>query len=482
MSDLGWPLQRAVALHAGATAVIDGERRVSYGELARRVNALGNLAADRIGFLGANSLAHLECWLGVPAAGKVLVDLNYRLAPEELAFLVRDAGIELLIADPERRAVAETLGVELLEDYEAVVAGPPVAPPRIDEDALAAISYTGGTTGRPKGVMLSHRNLLANALHNLVATGHTADDRWLHVCPMFHVAGTSNVFACTWVGATQVILPRFEAAAVLAAIERERITHSVFVPTMLAMLLEASEGANVSTLRHLQYAASPIAPELQRRVLEWLPECDVVQFYGMTEAAPTVTQLTAADHRERPERLASMGAPVAGVQVEVRDVIDGVGELWVRGANVMLGYWNRPEATADALVDGWYRTGDLVRTDADGYLYMVDRAKDMIITGAENVYSVEVEAVLTAHEAVSEAAVFGVPDERWGEAVHAVVVASPGTTADELIAHCRSRIAGFKIPRAIDVRGEPLPKSGAGKLLKSTLREPFWAGRERRVS
>jgi len=251
---------------------------------------------------------------------------------------------------------------------------------------------------------------------------------------------------------------------------------------MLAMLLEAAEGADVSTLRHLQYAASPIAPELQRRVLEWLPECDVVQFYGMTEAAPTVTQLTAADHRERPERLASMGAPVAGVQVEVRDVIDGVGELWVRGANVMLGYWNRPEATADALVDGWYRTGDLVRTDADGYLYMVDRAKDMIITGAENVYSVEVEAVLTAHEAVSEAAVFGVPDERWGEAVHAVVVASPGTTADELIGHCRARIAGFKVPRAIDVRREPLPKSGAGKLLKSTLREPFWAGRERRVS
>jgi len=482
MSDLGWPLQRAVALHAGATAVIDGERRVTYGELARRVSALGNLAADRVGFLGANSLAHLECWLGVPAAGKVLVDLNYRLAPEELAFLARDAGLELLIADPERRAVAETLGVELLEDYEAVVAGPPVAPPPIDEDALAAISYTGGTTGTPKGVMLSHRNLLANALHNLVATGHTAADRWLHVCPMFHVAGTSNVFACTWVGATQVILPRFEPAAVLAAIERERITHSVFVPTMLAMLLEAAEGADVSTLRHLQYAASPIAPELQRRVLEWLPECDVVQFYGMTEAAPTVTQLTAADHRERPERLASMGAPVAGVQVEVRDVIDGVGELWVRGANVMLGYWNRPEATADALVDGWYRTGDLVRTDADGYLYMVDRAKDMIITGAENVYSVEVEAVLTAHEAVSEAAVFGVPDERWGEAVHAVVVASPGTTADELIAHCRARIAGFKIPRAIDVRGEPLPKSGAGKLLKSTLREPFWAGRERRVS
>jgi long-chain acyl-CoA synthetase len=378
--------------------------------------------------------------------------------------------------------VAETLGVELLDDYEALVAGPPVAAPGVAEDALAAISYTGGTTGTPKGVMLSHRNLLANALHNLVATGHTTADRWLHVCPMFHVAGTSNVFACTWVGATQVILPRFDAAAVLAAIERERITHSVFVPTMLAMLLEAAGDADVSSLRHLQYAASPIAPELQRRVLEWLPECDVVQFYGMTEAAPTVTQLTAADHRERPDRLPSMGAPVAGVQVEVRDAVGGVGELWVRGPNIMLGYWNRPEATAEALVDGWYRTGDLVRAEEDGYLYMVDRAKDMIITGAENVYSVEVEAVLSAHAAVSEAAVFGIPDERWGEAVHAVVVASGDVTADELIAHCRSRIAGFKVPRAIDIRRDPLPKSGAGKLLKSTLREPFWEGRERQVS
>jgi long-chain acyl-CoA synthetase len=461
--------------------VIDGERRVTYRELARRVSALGALP-DRVGFLGANSLAHLECWLGVPAAGKVLVDLNYRLAPEELAFMVRDAGIELLIADEERRPVAETLGVELLEDYEALVSGPPVASRDVPEDTLAAISYTGGTTGTPKGVMLSHRNLLSNAMHNLAATGHATADRWLHVCPMFHVAGTSNVFACTWVGATQVILPRFDAAAVLAAIERERITHTVFVPTMLAMLLGSAEGSDVSSVRHLQYAASPIAPDLQRRVLDWLPECDVVQFYGMTEAAPTVTRLTGADHRERPDRLTSIGAPVAGVQVEVRDAIGDVGELWVRGPNVMLGYWNRPEATAEALVDGWYRTGDLVRSGPDGYLYMVDRAKDMIITGGENVYSVEVEAVLTAHDAVSEAAVFGVPDERWGEAVHAVVVARPGTTPEALIAHCRERIAGFKIPRAIDVRHDPLPKSGAGKLLKSSLREPFWAGHERRVS
>jgi long-chain acyl-CoA synthetase len=288
---------------------------------------------------------------------------------------------------------------------------------------------------------------------------------------MFHVAGTSNVFACTWVGARQPILPRFEAASVLAAIERERITHTALVPTMLAMLLDAPEsaGADLSSLLNVQYAASPISAELQRRVLARI-DCEVAQFYGMTEAAPTVSHLSPEDHRAHPERLGSMGTPVAGVQAEVRAPTrerlpaGDVGELWVRGPNVMLGYWNRPEATAEALVDGWYRTGDLARVDEHGYLYMVDRAKDMIITGAENVYSVEVEAALLAHDAVAEAAVFGVPHERWGEAVHAVVTPRPGTapTATELIAHCRSRIAGFKVPRAIDLRTDPLPKSGAG--------------------
>jgi long-chain acyl-CoA synthetase len=496
MSDLGWPLQRAALVHADAAAIVDGERTVTYGELARRVGALGAaLEAERVGFLGCNSLAHVECWLGVPASGRVLVDLNFRLAEDELAFMVDDAGVELLIVDEAqgdvgRRLLERCAGLRRLivdgPEYEALVAGATAAFPGSGEDALAAISYTGGTTGTPKGVMLSHRNLLANALHNLVATGHSRHDRWLHVCPMFHVAGTSNVFACTWVGATQVMLPRFDARSVLATIERERITHSVFVPTMLAMLLDAPECADVGSLRHVQYAASPISPELQRRVLEWLP-CDVAQFYGMTEAAPTVSHLTPEDHRLRPERLGSMGAPVPGVQVALRDPLGSpvgvgdVGELWVRGANVMLGYWNRPEATAQALVDGWYRTGDLARADEHGYLYMVDRAKDMIISGAENVYSVEVEAALLSHEAVAEAAVFGVPHERWGEAVHAVVAVRASVTPEELIAHCRGRIAGYKIPRAIDVRSDPLPKSGAGKLLKNRLREPFWEGRERLV-
>lgn len=512
--DLSWPLQRAAGLRGDAVAVIDGERSVTYDELARRVGSLGAAldrlrvpAGSRVGYLGVNSLAHLECWLSVPAFGRVLADLNFRLAADELAFMVDDANIEVLVVDAAQLDIGRTLrercsGLRQLVlaatvaspddclSYESIVAGDPALPPGVSDNTLAAISYTGGTTGTPKGVMLSHGNLLANARHNLIATGHRPADRFLHVCPMFHVAGTANVFACTWVGALQVILPRFEAASVLAAIERERITHTVFVPTMLSMLLDAPQSTttDLSSLRHVQYAASPISPELQRRVLEQLP-CDVAQFYGMTEAAPTVSHLTPEDHRRHPERLASMGAPVPGVQTEVRDPqgeelpAGEVGELWVRGPNVMRGYWNRPEATADALVNGWYRTGDLARADAHGYLYMVDRVKDMIITGAENVYSVEVETVLLTHKAVSEAAVFGIPHERWGEAVHAVVTARRGIapSAEELIAHCRGKIAGFKVPRSIDVQTEPLPKSGAGKLLKNQLREPFWRGRQRMV-
>jgi long-chain acyl-CoA synthetase len=403
----------------------------------------------------------------------VIVSLNYRLAPEELRFIAQDAGLAMLITDQD-----VDLGCERVE-WEALLSGPPRPPRDLPEDTLAAISYTGGTTGLPKGVMLSHRNLLANAQHNLAATGHRSDQRWLHVCPMFHVAGIANLIACTWVGAEQVLLPRFDAAAVLETIERERITHTVLVPTMLAMLLNApgAADADLSSLRHVQYAASPISAELQRRVLERLPDCDVAQFYGMTEAAPTVTHLSGEEHRRGGRPLASVGRPVPGVEVDVRD-----GELWIRGPNVMLGYWNRPEETAAALVDGWYRSGDLVAEDEDGYLYVVDRAKDMIVSGGENVYSLEVEAALLRHPAVDEAAAFGVPDDRWGEAVHAVVVPRAEVTEAALLEHCRGVIAGFKVPREIELRSEPLPKSGPGKVLKSRLREPFWAGRERRVN
>ena len=468
MSDLGWPLRRAARLYPDRCAF--GR---TYAELASRLSTLDLEPGTRVGVLSENTPAHAEAWLGVPAAGGVIVSLSYRLAPDELRFIAEDAELAFLVADRDI-----DLGVPLA-DWDDLLSGPPVAPRDLRSDTLAAISYTGGTTGRPKGVMLSHGNLLANAQHNLAATGHRADQRWLHVCPMFHVAGIANLIACTWVGAEQVLLPRFDPAAVLETIEREHISHTVLVPTMLQLLLDApgADGADLSSLRHVQYAASPISAELQERVLRRLPGCDVAQFYGMTEAAPTVTHLTPEDHRRGGERLRSVGTPVPGVEVDVRD-----GELWIRGPNVMQGYWQRPDETADALVDGWYRSGDVVTEDDDGYLYVVDRAKDMIVTGGENVYSLEVESVLLEHPAVAEAAAFGVPDDRWGEAVHAVVVPREPVTSDALLDHCRASIAGFKVPREIELRDEPLPKSGPGKVLKTALREPFWEGRERRVN
>jgi long-chain acyl-CoA synthetase len=530
--DLSWPLRRAAALYSDVTAIVDGRRTITYGELARRVDgvgagldSLGVTEGGRVGFLGVNSPAHLECTLGVPAHGRLLVDLNLRLSETELAFMADDCALEALIVDRARLAVGRALRARcgrlrelVLDDsgeggdgrpddvlgYERLIAArtspsPSPSPRPIDQRSPAVISYTGGTTGAPKGVTLSHGNLLSNARHNLIATGHSTADTWLHVCPMFHVAGTANVIACTWVGARQVIVPRFEARAVVDAIVSERVTHVALVPTMISMLLDELRRRpheRLESLRHVQYAASPITPEVQRELLERL-DCEVVQFYGMTEAAPTVTRLGGEDHRRgaggqepHARRLRSIGTPVVGVQTRVVSPngeparTGEVGELWVRGPNVMIGYWRRPDATAAALAGDWYRTGDAVREDDDGYLYLVDRLKDMIITGAENVYCIEVEAALTEHPAVREAAVFGIPDARWGEAVHAVVRATDveAVRSSALIEHCRARIAGYKVPRSIEIRTDPLPRSAAGKLLKNPLRDPFWAGTERRVN
>jgi long-chain acyl-CoA synthetase len=527
--DLSWPLRRAASLFPGSPALVDGAFSVTYAGLAARVaslggalDALGIPLGARVGFLGVNSLAHAECWFAVPAVGRVFVDLNFRLAPAELEFIVNDCEIELLFADDERLAVAEELRRCCRSLEELVLVGGPAASfapaaealsyaellehegadPRVrGSEELAGICYTGGTTGRPKGVMLSHGNLLANAKHNLIATGHAPEHSWLHVPPMFHVAGTANLFACTWAGSRQVMLHRFEPRSFVDTVKREQITHCALVPTMLGMLMEevrARGGSeDLASLRHIQYAASPITPALQRQVLERF-DCEIVQFYGMTEAAPTVTRLSGEDHRRGAageeayvRRLASVGRPVIGVEVAVVGP-DGaplpsgaVGELCVRGPNVMPGYWNREEATRAALdADGWYHTGDAVWQDEAGYLFLVDRLKDMIITGGENVYSVEVEAALAEHPAVSEVAVIGVPDARWGEMVHAVVSVAAGhaVTEAELIEHCRGLIAGYKVPRSIELRTEPLPKSGPGKILKAELRGPFWAGHSRRVN
>jgi long-chain acyl-CoA synthetase len=521
---VAWPLIHTAQLQPDREAVVDGDIRRTYAELHDRVARLGSgLDSQGIGrgavvsVLAHNSAAHLEAWLGLPAHGRVINDLNVRLASAELAFMVDDCqAVALIVDDAHLKA-----GRELLEQceslrlliyagreespaeivsWETLVSDDPQPFPDVAEDSLAAIVYTGGTSGRPKGVMLSHRNLLANAKQYIIAITHRPEDRYLHVLPMFHVADTSQTYALTWVGGTHVMLPAFKPDAVARMIEEERITLLQLVPTTIAMLLDDPDTTkrDLSSLRLLFYAASPMPAELQRRAMDVL-KCDFAQMYGMTEAAPLVTQCTPEDHRrgaagEEPyaSRLPSAGAAVIGVQVQVRNAQTGdpvpegeAGEIWVRGPNVMQGYWNLPEETAAAITeDGWYRTGDVAYQDDRGYLFIVDRVKDMIVSGGENIYSTEVELAIYEHPDVAEVAVFGAPDEKWGERVHAVVVPRDGAQVDEeaIVKHARSRIAGYKVPRSIDIRTEPLPKSAAGKILKRELREPMWEGRKEKVS
>ena len=521
---VAWPLRRAARISPDGEAIVDGPVRRTWAEvhdrlsrLAAGLERLGIAKGDRVAVLGHNSADHLEAWLGLPAHGRVINDLNLRLAVAELAFMIDDCECVALLVDDDHLEIGRELkdGCPSLRQlvyigslprppqgtiaWDELLEGPPAPFPDLDEDTLAAIVYTGGTSGKPKGVMLSHRNLMANAKQFTIACGHVRSDRYLHAAPMFHVADTSQTFAMTWVAGTHVIVAGFRADAVADAIERERITLTLLVPTMIGMLVDHIESheCDSSSLRLLMYAASPMPKETQRRAMAAL-DCDFTQLYGMTEAAPLVTQSTAEDHRrgaagEEPyvTRLGSAGAEVVGVQCEVRDPITGEpvhagepGEIWVRGPNVMLGYWRREQETRAVLTpDGWYRSGDVAYSDDRGYLYIVDRLKDMIISGGENVYSTEVELALYEHPDVAECAVFGVPDSRWGERVHAVVVPRTGAEIDEetLVLHVRTLIAPYKVPRSLEIRLEPLPQSGAGKILKRDLRDPHWAGHERQV-
>jgi long-chain acyl-CoA synthetase len=522
--NVSWALERAARLEPERVAVIDGTRRVTYRELAERVSGLdaglarlGIGQRDVVAVLSLNSHRHLECWMGIPRGGAVLNDLNIRLAPAELEFILRDSETKALIVDDAfleagRQLAAATPTVQHLIyagghqpppagtiGFEELVAnsGRPAA--TLPDDALAGIFYTGGTTGSPKGAMLSHSNLVANAKHILLAFEYTSEDRYLHAAPMFHLADGATTYSLTWACGTHIIVPAFEPTRVAEVIGREGVTVSTLVPTMINLLINLPdlERYDLSSLRRIHYGASPMPSEILRTAMERL-DCEWAQAYGMTEAAPLVTICPAEDHRrgaagEEPyaTRMRSAGRVAIGVQAEVRrpdgslaDIAE-TGEVWVRGPNVMQGYWRRDEETRSVLdAEGWYHSGDAAYEDADGYIYIVDRIKDMIISGGENIYSTEVENAIHAHPAVLEAAVFGVPDETWGERVHAAVVLRDGaeTTDEDIVAFCRERIAGYKVPRSVDFRSEALPKSGAGKVLKRDLREPHWSGMSRRVS
>jgi long-chain acyl-CoA synthetase len=529
---LNQALRRAARYFPDNTATISDGRRQNYGELWGRAHAfskvlrgLGARRGDRIAIYLLNCPQYLEIVYGCFEIGAVVVPLNTRLAADELAFIINDAECGVMITDeilaglttdlkPRLPGVGRfiaTVGDENYLEYESLIAryragdGTRSSPGGDDdasseplsEEDLIGLFYTSGTTGTPKGVMLNHRNLWMNAMHTLATRAPEAEAVFLHAAPMFHLATFPAIINTTLHGGAHAILRKFDLKALMEIVERDRVTSTVLVPTMINFLINHPEIGNydLGSLRRITYGASPMPVELLKRAMRTFPGVEFLQGYGQSEASPLLTALLPEDHvTEGPgrttRRLGSCGRPVIGVEVEVVDerdtpVLPGqVGEVVARGPNVMMGYWRRPEETAEALRGGWLRTGDMATVDEDGYLYLVDRKKDMIISGGENVYSTEVENALYQHPMVREAAVIGVPDERWGEAVKAIVTLKEGAPLTEvgLIEFCASRLADYKVPKSVEICAGELPKSGAGKILKKQLRERFWQGHERRIN
>jgi long-chain acyl-CoA synthetase len=451
--------------------------------------------------LAGNSRRYVNLWHAAFLGGGVVNPMNTRLAPAELAFILADSKARLLYVDAQFADVAEQLRSQLPDlvdvvriDLPADGPGPTLdglaasADPTVvdvHEDDLAVLMYTGGTTGRPKGVLHTQRAQVLNVYRMGFMFGFfTERSTFLNATPMFHAGGAMGTMGMPCSGGTTVIHGTFDPARLIADSERYEVTHLGLVPTMIAMALNHPEfdPAKFATVRTIGYGASPMPTAVLDQVMSRLPQVSLSQTYGMTEAAAVVTCLTAEDHRRGGSILRSAGRALPGVALSIRD-IDGnplargeVGEVWIKAGSFMVGYHDRPEETAAALADGWYHSGDAGYLDDEGYLFLVDRTKDMIISGGENVYSTEVENAVSTHPAVLQVAVIGIPSERWGEQVHAIVVVRPGMTVteDELIAHARTTIAGYKAPKSVEFRSEPLPLSGAMKVLKRELRAPYW--------
>jgi len=474
----------------------DGNR-ITFGQLHRRV---GDIAAalskegfgvgDRLAFLLPNGPEYIELVYACSRLGVIAVPLNTRLSTVEIDRVLADASPRGLVRHSALPRPTTPVAWERVLDQECwKPAGD--SPPEVhhDPEAILALIYTSGTTGRAKGVMVSHANVLADVHNFNYWMGYTEGGVYLHAAPIFHIADFPAMFAAPAFGAYQVTIPKFNPQTFCETVERERVTHTVLVPTMINLLTQFKDlsSFDLSSLEVLAYGGSPMAPELIRHIREILPHVKLVQVYGLSETG-FLTGLKDQEHAD--DRMLSCGRPCPGVDVQVVDesgkrVENGHhGELVARGANVMRGYWNNPEETALAFRNGLFRTGDVGYQDADGYCYILDRLKDMIVTGGENVYSGEVEAVIYQHPDVLETAVFGVPDPQWGEIVMACVVLKPGRALSpaELIAHCKRGLANYKVPRRVEFFETELPKSGSGKILKRILRERFWARQERAVS
>ncbi|HEX3828008.1 MAG TPA: long-chain-fatty-acid--CoA ligase [Sporichthyaceae bacterium] len=473
--------------------------------------ALGALGIGRgtvVASYDKNHPACLDLTLAASGIGAIHAIVNWRLSPEEVAYVLADCGAQVVFVGAEFAKALESLRGELPAVREVVVVGSaagfddqygallagamPVPPAGAERSDVALLLYTSGTTGFPKGVMLTHAGLIAHSESVVAAFPMSHADRYLLAMPLFHAAGTCLGLFCTHVGTpitlTRDATPEHLLPGLVGA------THALFVPAIFAAVLQTGEAGRkaFADVRAFCYGAAPMPAPVMRGCLEAWPQARFLQVYGMTELSGAVVALDDAAHRDpaHPERLAAAGRVMDGSELLVVDPATlqplpagTPGEVWVRGGTVMAGYWGKPEATAQTITaDGWLRTGDIGHLDSDGFLFISDRVKDMIITGGENVSSAEVERVLAEHPDVLEVAVIGIPDDHWGEAVKAVVVGKPGTDLDPdaLIAYARERLAHYKAPRTVDVI-DALPRNGTGKILKTVLRKPYWENRDRQV-
>jgi long-chain acyl-CoA synthetase len=516
-------IHRAVQLHPHRPALLCDERTVHWREFADRVarlagafRRLGVTHGDRIAIVSNNSDRYVECYFATLWVGAVILPINTRASIDEMAACLDDAEPVLLACDRVHVAAARTLrerctsigGLVLADralpgaedaDFahweDLARSSAPIDDVRSGGSDLACLFYTGGTTGRAKGVMLSHDNLMANSMMQIANLGLGDGAVHLHVSPMFHVAGGARLFSVTAAGATHATIGAFDPDAFLAAIERFKVTVTVVVPTVLNRLVDHPhlDRYDLSSLRLLCYGASPMPEALLKRALDRFKGIAFLQSYGMTELSPVATMLMPRYHTfdgpdagyTRSAGQAVFNADVVAMDEHDRAVSTGtIGEICVRGPMVMQGYWRQPELTAQAVRDGWMHTGDAGYIDERGFVFLVDRVKDMIVTGGENVYSAEVENAIYQHPAVHECAVIGVPSDVWGEAVHAIVVPKPNATvsAAEIVAFCRERLAHYKAPKTCEVRAAELPKSGAGKIMKAELRKPFWKDATRGIN
>jgi long-chain acyl-CoA synthetase len=487
---------RAVRYYPERPALSLDRSTLTFSQLHERVRRLaaglsraGFKKGDRLAILLPNAPEYIELVYACSWLGVIAVPINVRLSIPEIDHVLTDCRPRGIVRHSTLPQPKTPLSLDIVLDRDGLMGDDgPCPDPCYDPSAILALIYTSGTTGRPKGVMLTHSNILSDVNNFNYWMRYREGGVYLHAAPIFHIADFPAMFAAPMFGASQVALARFQPEAFCEIVAKGRVNYTVLVPTMINFLTQFAESNphDLTSLELLAYGGSPMAPQLIRKTRELLPNTQLVQVYGLSETG-FLTGLQDGEHTA--DKLTSCGRPCPGVDVQIVDdagnpvKTPNPGELVARGANVMAGYWNNVEETAAAFRNGFFRTGDIGYQDSNGYFFILDRLKDMIVTGGENVYSGEVEAVVFNHPAVRDVAVFGIPDPQWGELVAASVVLKAGAqlTAEELIAYCRQFVANYKVPRRIDFSETDLPKSASGKVLKRVLRERFWAGAERSV-